>query len=145
MFGDPIIPQPRLFRATGVRVTPKVEWVEVETKSVLNPVRGMGFRWSINPYRGCQHQCVFCLDPATPVLMADGRSRSLGNLLPGDGIVGVTRAGRQWRYVRTEVLAVWRRTAPAFRVVLEDGTELIASGDHRFLTERGWTGDAVWG
>ncbi len=26
----------------------------------------------------------------------------------------------------------------AYRVTLEDGTELIASGDHRFLTERGW-------
>ena len=54
------IPQPRLFKATGLRINPNVEWVEVETKSVLNPVKGMGFKWSINPYRGCQHQCIFC-------------------------------------------------------------------------------------
>ena len=27
---------------------------------------------------------------------------------------------------------------PAYRVTLADGTELVASGDHRFLTERGW-------
>jgi DNA repair photolyase len=34
--------------------------VEIEAKSVLNRVRGMPFGWSINPYRGCYHQCVFC-------------------------------------------------------------------------------------
>jgi DNA repair photolyase len=27
---------------------------------------------------------------------------------------------------------------PAYRIGLEDGTELITSGDHRFFTERGW-------
>lgn len=50
----------RLFRPTGVRVTPQVAWIEVEARSVLNRVVGMPFRWSINPYRGCQHRCVFC-------------------------------------------------------------------------------------
>lgn len=37
-----------------------LRWVEVEAKSVLNRVRGMPFAWSINPYRGCYHRCVFC-------------------------------------------------------------------------------------
>jgi DNA repair photolyase len=41
-------------------------------------------------------------------------------------------------YRRTLVLAHWATEKPAFRVLLEDGTELIASGDHRFLTYRGW-------
>ncbi len=58
--GSQDIPQPRLFKATGARITPQVEWVEVQTKSVLNRVQGMGFNWSINPYRGCQHRCPFC-------------------------------------------------------------------------------------
>ncbi len=35
-------------------------WTEVTAKSVLNRVRGMPFGWSINPYRGCYHGCVFC-------------------------------------------------------------------------------------
>ena len=30
----------------------------------------------------------------------------------------------------------WSTIKPAYRVTLEDGTELIASGDHRFLTAR---------
>src|SRR2546425_6493378 len=52
--------QPRLFKATGARVLPQVEWVEIQVKSVLNHVQGMPFRWSINPYRGCSHSCIFC-------------------------------------------------------------------------------------
>ena len=36
------------------------------------------------------------------------------------------------------MLAHWSTVKPAYRIVLEDGTQLIASGDHRFLTERGW-------
>jgi len=38
----------------------EVRAVEVAAKSALNRVRGMGFAWSLNPYTGCQHQCVFC-------------------------------------------------------------------------------------
>jgi DNA repair photolyase len=29
-------------------------------KSALNPVRGMPFKWSLNPYMGCVHRCTFC-------------------------------------------------------------------------------------
>jgi DNA repair photolyase len=34
--------------------------VEIEAKSILNRVAGMPFAWSINPYRGCHHECTFC-------------------------------------------------------------------------------------
>lgn len=54
------IPQPRLFKAVGARITPQVEWIEVNVKTVLNRVQGMDFHWSINPYRGCEHACHFC-------------------------------------------------------------------------------------
>lgn len=36
------------------------EFIEITVKSVLNRVAGMPFRWSINPYRGCAHGCLFC-------------------------------------------------------------------------------------
>jgi DNA repair photolyase len=35
-------------------------YVETQAKSVLNQVRGMGFQWSANPYRGCVHGCHYC-------------------------------------------------------------------------------------
>lgn len=56
---------PRLFQATGARVTPNVEWVEIQVKSVLNRVQGMPFKWSINPYRGCSHACTYCFARVT--------------------------------------------------------------------------------
>lgn len=45
---------------TAFKRVGRVDCVEIEAKSVLNRVRGMPFGWSINPYRGCYHQCVFC-------------------------------------------------------------------------------------
>ena len=56
----------------------------------------------------------------------------------GDAIYGTVRDGYYRRYAITEVLAHWSTVKPAYRVTLEDGTKLVASGDHRFLTERGW-------
>lgn len=37
-----------------------MRFLEVQTKSALNRVRGMPFGWSINPYRGCSHACAYC-------------------------------------------------------------------------------------
>jgi DNA repair photolyase len=114
---------------------------EVRAKSALNRVpekSRMPFRWTINPYRGCAHACLFCMGPETPILMADGRTRPLADLAVGDAIVGTEKHGSYRRYVTTEVVAHWSTIKPAYRVTLEDGTELIASGDHRFLTGRGW-------
>src|SRR5215207_6094997 len=45
---------------------------------------------------------------------------------------------RYRRYVETTVLDHWSVVRPAWRTVLDDGTTLITSGDHRFLSDRGW-------
>jgi DNA repair photolyase len=33
---------------------------EVTCRSALNPVNGMPFNWTLNPYRGCTHGCHYC-------------------------------------------------------------------------------------
>ncbi|RPI55488.1 MAG: radical SAM protein [Acidobacteria bacterium] len=33
---------------------------EVTCRSALNPVKGMPFSWTLNPYRGCTHGCHYC-------------------------------------------------------------------------------------
>jgi DNA repair photolyase len=114
---------------------------EVRAKSIINRVPGssrMSFQWTINPYRGCSHACSYCLAGDTPILMADGTARPLRDLKVGDAICGTVPLGVSRRYTVTTVLAHWSTTKPAYRVTLADGTQLIASGDHRFLTERGW-------
>ncbi|HSY06898.1 MAG TPA: LAGLIDADG family homing endonuclease, partial [Steroidobacteraceae bacterium] len=96
------------------------------------------FEQSINPYRGCAHACVYCTVAETPVLMGDGRTRPISELRVGDEIYGTRRIGSYRRYVKSRVLAHWSVIKPAFRTTLQDGTTLITSGDHRFLSDRGW-------
>ena len=114
---------------------------EIRAKSLINRVPGRSrvpFEWTVNPYRGCSHACSYCLAGDTPILMADGSTRPLAELRPGDAIMGTMGAGACRRYVPTTVLDHWTTSKPAFRVTLADGTRLVASGDHRFLTDRGW-------
>jgi DNA repair photolyase len=114
---------------------------EVRAKSILNRVpeaSRMPFRWTINPYRGCTHACSYCMGGDTRVLRKDGREAALRDLEVGDAIYGTRRAGVYRRFVETRVVAKWSSVKPAFRVVLEDGTELIASEEHRLLTSRGF-------
>jgi DNA repair photolyase len=114
---------------------------EVHARSIINRVpesSRMSFRWTINPYRGCSHACVYCASGETPILMADGRTKPLADVRAGDEICGTVRRGPDRRYVPTVVLAHWQTVKPAYRTTLEDGTSLITSGDHRFLSDRGW-------
>jgi DNA repair photolyase len=119
----------------------ETRFYEVHARSILNrvPERSrMPFRWTINPYRGCSHACVYCLSGETRVLMADGRAKRLSDVRVGDLIYGTAKDGAYRRFTATRVLDKWSSIKPAYRITLEDGTELVASADHRFLTGRGW-------
>jgi len=118
-----------------------MEFLHVRARRIINEVpkaSAVPFRFTINAYRGCSHACRYCLAPDTPVLLAEGRVRPIADLDVGDQVVGTQRLGEYRRYVTTPVLAQWSTVKPAYRITLDDGTKLVASADHRFLTERGW-------
>jgi DNA repair photolyase len=128
----------RTFDTPGFR---GMTFFEVQAKSIVNRVpeaSRMPFQWTINPYRGCQHSCVYCAVGETPILLGNGRTKPLAEVRVGDEIYGTVRHGYYRRYAITTVLAHWSTVKAAYRVALEDGTQLVCSGDHRFLTERGW-------
>lgn len=139
-------PQTELFPGLVRRVFGRgefrgLEFLEVEAKSIVNEVpaaSAVPFRHTINAYRGCSHACTYCAGGDTPILMGNGRAKPLHDVRVGDGVYGTVFDGKYRRYVVTEVLDHWQTVKPAYRVTLEDGTELVASGDHRFLTGRGW-------
>ncbi|HEY0639163.1 MAG TPA: intein-containing Rv2578c family radical SAM protein [Pseudonocardiaceae bacterium] len=115
---------------------------EVIARSVLNKVPGrspLPFGWTVNPYRGCGHACTYCMVGDTPILLADGRTMPLAGLKVGDQVYGTTVGDDGTRrYTATTVLDHWATTRPAYRVTLDDGTQLVTSGDHRLLTDVGW-------
>src|SRR5579884_258626 len=118
-----------------------LEFLHVNARRIINEVPAasrMPFRYTINAYRGCSHACAYCLAGNTRVLLADGRTRPLADLRPGELVCGTQRAASYRRYVATPVLDHWSTVKAAHRITLEDGTTLVASGDHRFLTDRGW-------
>jgi DNA repair photolyase len=128
-------------RTVGTPEFRGLTFYEVRARSIINKVPAasrMPFRWTVNPYRGCSHACRYCLAGDTPILLASGWTAPLSQLRCGEAIYGTVRDGSGRRYVLTEVLAHWRSFKRAYRLRLADGRELVTSGDHRFLTSRGW-------
>jgi DNA repair photolyase len=109
-------------------------------KSIIshNDSPDIPFEQSINPFRGCNHGCIYCQSGDTQILMANGNTKLLADLKIDDEIVGTARRGYYRRYVKTRVRAHWETHKPAYRLMLADGTSIIASADHRFLSDRGW-------
>ena len=78
------------------------EWVDAEdprrarASTAIPPARSSppttaptsGSRASVNPYRGCEHGCVYCHKGDTEVLMGDGDPRAIADLSVGDNIYG---------------------------------------------------------
>jgi DNA repair photolyase len=98
----------------------------------------MPFRWTLNVYRGCSHACTYCLAGDTAILMADGQTTPLADIRVGDRIFGTERRGPRRQLISTEVSAHWQSVRPAIRIGFHDGTSLVSSGDHRFLSGDGW-------
>src|SRR6202521_4887389 len=63
------------------------------------------FERSINPYRGCEHACSYCVAGDTAVLMGVGRPRRIFDLRVWTEIYGTRRIGWYRRYVKSRVLA----------------------------------------
>jgi DNA repair photolyase len=44
----------------AIRRADEARYQELTCRSALNPVKGMPFEWTLNPYRGCTHGCHYC-------------------------------------------------------------------------------------
>lgn len=60
---QPLVPLAGLIRSVRTPEFAGITFHEVMAKSALNRVpagSGMPFSWTVNPYRGCSHACVYC-------------------------------------------------------------------------------------
>ncbi len=88
-------------------------YVETQAKSVLNPVRGMGFGWSANPYRGCVHGCHYCFARRYHAYLDLGVGDDFtGVILVKVNAVAVLRAELARQGWRRELVAVGTATDP---------------------------------
>jgi DNA repair photolyase len=109
--------------------------IEKECRTALNPVRGMPFNWSLNPYTGCVHRCTFCYVRAFELradrASGDGYGRSV---LVKTNIAQVLRAELARPSWRRETVAIGSATDPYQPA---EGTYLLTRGclqalhDHR--------------
>ncbi len=117
---------------------PRTELLVDPSRTIIasNDSPDLGFRASVNPYRGCQHACSYCLAPQTPVLRADMSWCAIGELKPGDEIVGFDefpQAGSHTQKLRRSVVEkVWWSRKPGIRVVTERA-EVTTTAEHRWL------------
>jgi DNA repair photolyase len=120
---------------------PRTELLVDPSRTIVatNDSPDLGFRASVNPYRGCQHACSYCLAPTTPVLRANLSWTAMGELKPGDEIVGFDefpRDGSRTRKLRKSVVeGVWWSRKPSLRLVT-DRAEVVTTAEHRWLQWR---------
>lgn len=79
----------------------RTEYFEIVAKSALNRVQHMGFNWSLNPYQGCFHSCVYCFARAHAKL-ADrdpgaGFSARVGVKVNVPELLRRELSGRSWK------------------------------------------------
>lgn len=90
-----------------------------------------------NLYNGCTHGCSYCVAPGTLILMANGTTKPIKDIMIGDEIYGVKKIGGKRRYKKTLVLNHWSSMQYAYVLELENGISVTCSGNHRWLTSRG--------
>jgi DNA repair photolyase len=129
-----------MFYPAAVRVDYRIE----PCKSALNPVRGMPFHWSLNPYMGCAHRCTFCyvrhFEQRADRPSDDRYGRSI-RIKPNVAEVLRRELGRRsWRH---EEVALGTATDPyqpaegRFRLTRACIVELAASGTPFSMVTRG--------
>lgn len=84
-----------------------VEAIEQPAKSVINAVKGMPFKWSVNPYRGCFHQCRFCYARRTHKYLETDGVREWGSRIyvkvNAPAVIRTELAKRTWRHERVAI------------------------------------------
>lgn len=85
----------------------------IKCRTALNRVRSMPFRWSLNPYRGCQHACRYCYARLTHTYLDLGIGRDFEEIIfVKENLAAVLRSELRrpgWRY---EPIAIGTATDP---------------------------------
>jgi DNA repair photolyase len=122
----------------------RVAYREEPCRTALNRVKGMPFRWSLNPYTGCTHRCTFCYVRAFEARAArpsdDRYGRSIRVKVNVAEVLRRELARRTWRREAVTIGAATDPYQPAearFRLTRACIVELAASRTPFSLITRG--------
>jgi superfamily II DNA or RNA helicase len=101
------------------------------------------------------HGIRYCCPPDAPVWMGDLTFKPIGDIRPGDSVVGWKRSndrpdrprkgfGGQNRLCTAKVLAVGRRVAPLVKVTMASGRTLVCTSDHMWASMHKSNGKYIW-
>jgi DNA repair photolyase len=88
--------------------------------------------------KGCTGGCAYCLDGDTLITMHDLSVKPIREIKRGDNIIGVSNTKGYKKFIPSEVEEVWTTIKPMYKITLDNGIIVKCSGDHRWLTNRGW-------
>ena len=132
------LPIPGLARSIRTPEFSGVTFHEVVAKSALNRVptaSSMPFSWSVNPYRGCSHACVYCFARNTHrYLDLDAGDDFDRQIIVKTNVAEVLRAEVHRRSWRRELVALGTNTDPYQRA---EGRYQLMPGIIRALAESG--------
>lgn len=85
---------------------------------------------------------IFCVGPKTKILTSDLRHIDADTVKVGDSLMGFDEnvpptKKRRWKEAIVEKVTKVKK--PSYKITLDDGTEVICSSDHQWLTETGGT------
>jgi DNA repair photolyase len=127
-----------LLRSVEVPEFPGLTFHEVRAKSALNRVPGesaMPFPWTINPYRGCSHSCVYCFARRTHEWLEMDAGRDFDSqIVVKTNLVDVLRRELSRPSWRHEHVALGTNTDPYQRA---EGRYKLMPGVIRALTGSG--------
>lgn len=134
----PLIPLSGLLRAVRTPEFHGITFHEVAARSALNkvpPASSMPFRWTINPYRGCSHACVYCFARGThQYLDLDSGLDFDRQLVVKVNVVEVLKAELARPSWKREHVALGTNTDPYQRA---EGRYALMPGIIRALTDSG--------
>jgi DNA repair photolyase len=132
--------EPQLFEIARRRFdTPEfrgITFIESEAKSIINRVPGnsLPFDWTINPYRGCSHSCVYCFARPTHTFLDMDAGRDFESKIVvkvnAPDVLRRELAARRWK---GDHIAMGTNTDPYQRV---EGRYRLMRGILEALAER---------
>jgi radical SAM superfamily enzyme YgiQ (UPF0313 family) len=86
---------------------------------------------------GCQFKCQFCLDGNTKIIISNTKNKKAKDVIVGDRLAAYDE--KTGEVVETTVVKTASRTVDTmFKIILSDGKEIKATGEHPFYREGQW-------